>query len=648
MALSDLEKQELAELEELEALEKKYSTVGKSMPSAREQAELAAASPESMKTMEAALTGAAQGLTLGFSDELGAAADVTSDILTGKAPADLAAKWREYQKQRQAANKALAEESPVAYTLGEVGGGIGGVALTPALGAGRGLVGLAKAVPGLTGVLRAGELAAPELAALGKQAPGLLSRMTGKAAAGAIEAMPAAAVYGTGMSEKGFAKPEELAKDVASSIALGGATGAGLSVAGAVGKAGLGKLAEIGEGTDFFRKMKEFFKFGEAGIIFSTTSGKDIGDALINKGLPNKVVNQVMAADNMLGEKVGESLQKAQNAGVKINIDKDLQDSTKKLFGTFVDNPALMDIIDPKSKKVIQLIYSREAGDLTPIEARALKDTFYDLTNKIQKAGLTGDVPSLANMRAQELAKSLDSSLKAQIPEYAEAANNFYNFRKLTAETILQPDIPKSKRTVFFGDLKNKETELLEATRDLLLKSRLPGTSATGGARTGLRELERNLRTLQRTNPEAVRAMGGSAKEVAESLRKKADQMAGLKQIQGLEPHEGVQRTILGQIVGSGEGMALNVANKLGRVTKVVGQTAPVKMATKIFSSDDGSLLNLAKLMKQNKISELSGNALENAILKKDNAAKNAILFKMLQDPAYRSILKTEGYDVEE
>lgn len=615
-------------------------------PTAREEAELALASPESSSAIKAGLTGAAQGATFGFSDELGAAADITSDILTGKAPKDLTTKWREYQKQREAANKALAEESPIAYTLGEVGGGIGGAVLTPALGAGRGLVGLAKAVPGLGRMIKAGQMAAPELEALGKAAPGLTSRLAGKAAAGAIEAAPVAALYGAGASEADVSKPEELAKDIASSVGMGGIAGAGLATTGMAGKAALGKVTELVEETDFLRKMKEAYKIGQKGVVLSTTRGRDVAALMASKGIPNKIVNQVMAVDEMLGQKVGQSLQKAQDAGVKINIDPEIQESTKKLFQTFIDNPTLMDVVDPKSKKIIQLIYSRGTGDLTPLEARALKDTFYDLTEKM--AGLTGDTPNLAKMQGTNLAKTLDNSLKSQIPEYKKAAEQFSQFRTLIPETILEPGVPLDKRTAYLGSLKEPEAKLLQATKKMIGEAQLSGKSVTSGPRVGLKELEKNLNTLQRTNPEAVRAMGGSAEEVAKSLRQKADQMAMLKQSQGYEPHEGLQKTLVGQVVGSGEGMALNVANKLGRATKITGQSTPVKMATKLFSASDAVVLNLAKTMKQNKATELLGNNLENAILKKDQTLKNAMLFKLLQDPNYRSLLKTEGYDVEE
>ena len=60
--------------------------------------------------LDAALAGGAQGSTFGYSDELGAAKDVVSDYFTNN---KLGKSWREYQKLREAQNKALAEEFPL-------------------------------------------------------------------------------------------------------------------------------------------------------------------------------------------------------------------------------------------------------------------------------------------------------------------------------------------------------------------------------------------------------------------------------------------------------------------------------------------------------------------------------------------------------
>lgn len=617
-------------------------------PSKEELAGIQGKSVEPSSTdLEAALAGAAQGATFGFSDELGAGADVAGQVLTGKQGlTGLGAKWRELQKQREAANKALQEAHPMSYTGGELAGGLGGAILTPELGIGKALVGGAEALPLVGSAIKAGELTPAALKALGSQAPGLGARIAGKGIAGAIEGAPIGALYGAGSSEADLSKPAELGSDIASGAGMGSLTGAAIAGGIQAGKGSLSKAGEMVSDSDFLRKMGATYGLGKKGIDLSSTRGKDIAAVMTSKGIPNSIVNQIMAVDEQLGQKVGTALQKAQDAGVKINIDPQLEASTKQLFGTFLENPSLMDIIDPKSKKVIEMIYQKGTGDLSPLEARALKDTFYDLTGKL--SGLSGDAPNIARMQGTKLAQALDQSLKSQIPEYAQAADQFKQFRTLIPETILEPGVPLDKRTAYLGSLKDKESKLLDATREMFGSAQLPGKAVTGGPRVGLTELQKNLRTLQRTVPEAVKGMGGTAEEVGQNLRNKADMMAAIKQSQGVDPHEGLKKTLIGQVVGGGEGLALNIANKLGRAAKVVGQSAPVQIGTKLFSAADDQLMGLAQKLKVGKGTDFLGNALESALQRKDETAKNAVLFRMMQDPTYRGMLKGEGYSEED
>lgn len=609
--------------EELEAIK------SSSPKSARELAEQSLITPENIQDAKAALSGGAQGLTFGFSDELGAGGDVALDALKNGDLSDLPTKWRKYQKSREAANKADQMVSPNAYMAGEIGGGILGAVAAPELGG-------AKLVAG------AGKLSPAVAKFLAGQGGGLATKMAGKGAAGLLEGAPIGALYGAGSSEADLSKPAELGMDVVSGAGMGSLTGAALSAGAATGKHLLNETApSIVNNSDFLRKMKEAYKFGKKGVNLSSTEGQDVA-ALASKNIPNKIVNQIMEVDGQLGQKVGASLDMATQNGVKINIDPQIQQSTMQLFNEFSNNPSLMGLVEPKSAEVIKKIYQGGMGDLNPVEARAIKDSLYDLTDKL--AGLNSDTANLARQQGTKLARSIDEQIKSSIPEYKKAAEQFANFRASVPETILQPGIPMDKRSAYLGNLKNKEESLFKATQSMFGDAQLPGSSVTGGARVGLKELQQNLRSLGRTNPEAVQAMGGSPDKVFQGLREKADQMAMLKQSQGVDPHQGLKKTMLGQIVGGGEGMALNVSNKLGRAAKMTGQSAPVKVATQVFQAADDQLMGLAQKLKSNKSAESIGSALEKALNNKDETLKNAVLFRMMQDPNYRELLKSEGY----
>ena len=137
---------------------------------------------------------------------------------------------------------------------------------------------------------------------------------------------------------------------------------------------------------------------------------------------------------------------------------------------------------------------------------------------------------------------------------------------------------------------------------------------------------------------------GNTGEEVFSKLRQKANQLSMLKQAQGVDPHQGVTKTVLGQIVGSGEGLALNLANKAGVATKIVGQTAPVQQGIAVFNAGNDSLNQLAQKLKANPAAAHLGEKLEYALQHKDETAKTAALFSLMQNPSYREMLKEEGF----
>lgn len=566
-----------------------------------------------------------------FSSRAIAAAKTAGDVLSGGGISDLSSKYAKYKEQRDLYNKAQEEASPQEYGRGQLVGNLAGAALMPEMGGAKLLGAAGKVAPG----------AAEFLAG---QTGGLASKLAGKAAAGALEGAPVGALYGASGS-KDLTNLPETAKDVLSGSAMGSLAGAGLMAAGQAGRSALSGAKELAQGSDYLQKMGAAYGYGQKGIDLASSRGQDTA-ALLSKHIPNQIVNNIMDVDAVMGKNVGTAIEKAQDAGTKINIDKDLYSSTQNLFSTFMDNPSLMDLIDPKSKSVIDMIYKKGPGDLTPVEAKALKDTFYDLSSKL--SGLGGEVAPIAQRQGLKLAGALDQSLKSQIPEYADAAQKFYDFRSSIPETILQPGIPVDKRTVYLGDLKNKEAELFDAAKDLFSNAQMPGAAVTSGARAGLKELGQNLQTLGRTNPEAVQGLGGSPQEVYANLRDKANQLAMIKQSMGVDPHQGLNKTILGQVVGSGQGLGLNIANKVGRAVKVAGQSGPVQLGTKLYSSSNEDLLGLAQYMKESPATKLLGDSLETALQNKTDFAKNAILFRMLQDPSYRGLLKEQGFEPEE
>jgi hypothetical protein len=582
--------------------------------------------------------GAAQGSTFGFSDELGAGVDVASDVikqgLSGQVPDMLGipAKWRAFQKSREAENKRLAEESPIAYVGGELAGGVGSALLTPGIGAAKIAGSAAKLSPGLAKFL-AGKTGSS------------LANIAGKGATAAIEGAPLGAAYGLGASEHDLSSsPEELLKDAASGAAMGSIGGAALG-------ASSGIVSELVDGTknylakrDFGRNLSEAYKYGKEGVNFSTTEGQDQISRLA-RDYPDQFTNTITAIDKKLGEEVGLGIEAAQNAGVSINIQPELLQATDNLFKNLVkENPNLLGLLDSKSSSIIGLLNTKGLSKLKPLEARGLKKALEDVIS--ETSSLQGDATAITRKHAIKLKNSLSEIMQNTpgMEQYNAAAKKFSTFRELIPETILEPGVPLDKRVKFLGDLQNKNHDLLGATKDLLSSGQLPGSSVTSGARTGIVELGDNLKTLNNQYPDLSKALGGATPEESfAKIRNIADKFSTMTQGQGRNPHAGVKKTLTGTVVGSGEGLVLGGANKLG----LIAGSAPVKTAQSIYNAGNDKLLKLAAKMKSGSSgipgSELIGESLEKALMNKDDVAKNAVLFKLLQVPQYREMLRSEG-----
>jgi hypothetical protein len=533
-------------------------------------------------------------------------------------------KWQTYQKMIKDKQNEIAERSPLAYPIGEGLGTLATAPLIPELGGEKAISMAGKASPALDQFL-AGNMG------------GIAGKVAGKATAGAIEGAPIGGIMGATGSEA--SSPEEFAKDVGSGMGMGSAGGLALGAGLGLVKGTAEAASNIGNQSDYVQKAKQMYALGkDQNVNLSTTSGKDIASLMSNRDIPNDIVNNWLAVDDMNGKKVGATIQQAMDSGTKINIDNDLHEATKNLFGRFLENPNLQDLIDPKSKQVISLIYKNEGGDVTPLEAKAIRDTLYDLSGKLN--GMGGEVAPAVQRQGNALAKAIDGSLKAQVPGYQDAAQKFSEFRSMIPETVLQPGVPLDKRTQYLGDLKNKKSDLLGATKDLVNQAQMPGDQP---ARAGLAELQQNMQQLKMTNPQAYQGIGGD--NAFQNLRDKSNLIAGMNQAQGVNPNETAGKAALGVMSGGGQGLGLNIANKLGRAAKITGQSGPVQIGTRLYSATNEQLMNLATSLKGSPATKLLGDSLERALGQKTDTLKNAVLFRMLQDPTYRGMLKELGFE---
>lgn len=572
-------------------------------------------------------TGLLQGGTFGLSDEIGGGLDAGADALTGKAGLnDLYSKYRQYQQSREAANKQLEEESPMSYMAGEIGGTLATAALTPTLGGAKLATSAGRFAPRLSALM-----AHAANASTGAKILGAGTKL-------AIEGAPAGAAYGFGMSEHNIEQPTELALDVASGIGMGSAGGMALGAGMQGGKEAFKAAGKFANDSDFLRQVKVAYDYGKKGLNLGSSEIQD-KISLIPGQRAEDLVHRLNGVDEQLGKQVGDALNNAQSAGVKVNIDPQLQATSQNIFNNlFVENPTLAQLLDPKSTKTLKLIAQQGGGDLSPIEARALKDELYGLTQKLSGSNTDGAI--VAKQSAMQLASALDMAIKTAVPEYKAAAAHFESFRRMVPETILSKGDPSAFNQMYVGSLKNPDLKVYDASLDMLKGAKRPGESGAQ-ARATFEKLRRNLGELKRINPKADAALGGGDK-LATKLKGHADEASMLRQATGFDPQEGVTgvgRGAIGGLATTGRGLSMSGANKAGIALKTVGQSAPVKASVKLFEQSNDRLLNLADQLKSSPATEHMGSVLENALNNKNDVAKNAVLYKLLQNPDYRNML---------
>lgn len=557
--------------------------------------------------------GIAQGATLGSADEITgafkAAKDANfQDLISGKKDelSRLKKLYRQYQKASEREYKTSKERSPYLYGAGEIGG-----AIAPAIATG-GVEAL------LAGGAKAGAKALlPSLAEAGAKGAAI------GATAGAMGSE--GAILGATPEEQ-----QKVASDASTGALAGGVLGAGGSLIGkGIGAAG----QKLGKYVDYLKKEKPF--------IAQMSKAKELGEQGIDIGKRSTLINdlygrnlkssqglleKISATDEMLGKAVGDSIQNATKNGQRIPISEDILQKAKLLSDYFQKNPAIA--LDKKSQIVFDNIINNTVNDVSPTEALILRDTMDDVLSKMQ-----GDNSTLANYTKNQVNKfrsGINNILKEQIPEYADAANKFQEFRKLVPETIIGKGVPQDISGVRYGELKKPESKLLGSLQDVVEGSEMPG-AATAEAKQTLGALQTNLGSLESKIPEAAEKLGGK-ENFLNNVRDAANTAAVLKQAVGVNPQEGTHNLLKSVALSgtTGRGKMLSAANLVGLASKKV----PGGISRYAFSLPNTALQDIGAQLSSSPNKTISSLAqhLVKGLETKNNANVNAALFALMQN----------------
>jgi GH24 family phage-related lysozyme (muramidase) len=643
--------------------------------------------PEETGKLEAGVRGAAQGLTFDFADELQAALEATgkdigsvlglTDPVEGEEPVTFDEEGRpiipessgKYYKERlediRKDYKKAAEDQPVAYYGSDIAAG-----MLPAL-----LTGGAGAAASI------GKTAMKE----GVKAAGKPALKAAKIGAGM------GALTGAGISEADLTEGDVggFAKDVA----IGGISGAGLGAATpALTKVG-GKVArktgEIAKGITRALPGAEAaelaFKAGTKGIGVSQKAILDEAERVATK-LNDKIM-KVLAKSGVDRDK---AVQLADEAGKRLNagevFDDILEDIAEKgaiglemkdkskLYDNiasfkkgFEDQKIFKDLESKLAKQALNedLKFGSELETVTEIKRPfgdilinpEGKGNVFGMRAKYSAPGPMGDkieyvknilkdvkdspikkvIYDLENAQPSEVKKILDyinknlvgDMQKSPVGEEGTYRKLAVQLRELLDESVEEfADPTGTMKGIYRGAEELGIKEAGRGTQDAIeknIKAIAKKLSSSGNAS----ELDKRLafRKFREASPEFADVI-----DEAEFISKLNDKLGGMT--------EGVQTTNIKGLIGTAEGSVAKIANVVGKGATAIQPVtqATKKVANKIMKYPEDKLQVASKWLnsKENKALNAMGQQLEYALQQEDGTIRNALIWSLSQQPAFR------------
>lgn len=607
--------------------------------------------------------GTLQGLTFDHGDELLGALQATAGKVQGEG--DFAELYKKYRDQQRKKMEQAAEENPITYYGSDIASGI-----IPALFTGG--AGAAAAV-GKT-AMKQGAKAAVKPAVKAAKIGGAMGLATG-----------------SGISEADLTEGDVggFAKDVA----IGGISGAGLgAVTPALAKVG-GKVArktgEIAKGITRALPGAEAaelaFKAGTKGIGVSQKAILDEAEKVAAK-LNDKIM-KVLAKS---GVDRGKAVKLADKAGKRLNAGKVFDDiindiieegaigldmkSKQKLLDNissfkkgFEEQKIFKDLESKLAKQALNedLKFGSQLETVTEIKRPfgdilinpEGKGNVFGMRAKYSAPGPMGerieyvknilkdvkDSPikkimyDIENAKPSEVKAILDKINKELVGDVKKApVGEEATYRKLAVELRKILDGSVEKFTDPTGTMKGiyrgaEELGIKEAgrgTQDAIeknIKTIAKKLSSSGNAS----ELDKRLafRKFREASPEFADVI-----DEAEFISKLNDKLGGMT--------EGVPTTNIKGLIGTAEGSVAKIANVAGKGATAIKPVtdATKKIANKVMNYPEDKLKVASKWLnsKENKALNAMGQQLEYALQQEDGTIRNALIWSLSQQPAFR------------
>ncbi len=544
--------------------------------------------------------GAAQGLTLGTAPVISGAIQATMEKIAARgdeAPEEWKDLYRKYQQASKSNFDASQKRSPYLFGGGEVLG-----ALAPSLlSSGAGL-----AATGARGVAEAGALGA------GKS-------LAEEIGAGALSGAAQGGIMGAAESKSNLIGDDSdisgVASDALKSAGLGAALGGG--TAGAFGAAGQGLTAAQKrlEGTvldtdnvKLFRQLKLAASEGAAGRGFSGQANQDARIAQ-QVNTVDSVTNKLLQAQDNLGKNISNLTQQAADNGVVLVPDEELVSRAGDLSNLINSKKGLLGT--QQTEQVDGLLQKYADGTLNPAEAYNLRKTV---------SGLYDPSDREVNNIVKNFSDGLTGQIEDHVPGFTDALGHYNKFS--TALESLSGKGYASTPGVGWGTSAPK----LQSGLGNIVNTMGEGGSISDPTRMVYNQFAGQLKTIEQENPGLLDSIGVNAPEVLGKIQNQSDLNAVRGAMDMFHPQGGLSSLI----TGTSKGLAMKGAEVVGRIT------SPPKIAQSLYAASDDMLQSVAHSIASIPETKFLGGALTKALDNKDYAAKNAVLFAIMQNPNSR------------
>jgi len=571
--------------------------------------------------------GVTQGVTLGSAPMIAAAGEATYDKLRDLITNNPDAKswlqnYRQHQQESQANFDSAHERSPYLYDAGELGG---------MLGLGLGTGGLGDAAGLSEAVEQGGGAAAKYLGQSALKGAGL----------GAVQG--AISSKGTLSDAEGNFNPqgaEEMGADALGGAAMGSVLNPMIEGAGYVGSdilKGLGdKLNSLSENkiaeSPLLQQMKEGYIEGRNGIGLNNSTPSMTMQGDVQKDAVNYFGNNIINGQKILGGDISNALDAAKK--VKVDIKPDVSDALTLIAGR-LKGGAIGDIeAGQNAKEVLSNLAFGKNAVFTPTGLRTQ-------LNVIQKMIEKAEDPALKEVLIN-LKDNAENKLVAAVPGLDVLRQRYNQFMSGVPEQLIN-----GYKNSWLSDSPDAQSKLSEGLKGVLQKLQSTG-SQSPEINSRLSATVENLRQMEADHPGILNRLGIDPDTFEDEMRQAGNQFEMSRAILGTsDPNHNPMSswwTLLGG-ANTGRGQLINKANLAGRIVTAADESPVANMGRALYSLPAEQLSNVVGKLKQSQSTQGLGEYLEKAIVNKNDGAKNAALFSILQNPKARLIIS--GEDVE-